>query len=210
MNSLDGVLVVGLTGQTGAGKSLVSKTFTEAGFDLIDADKVARYVQRKNAPCYDELCDYFGKSILRSDGELDRGLIAKKVFSKKSALEALNSICYPYIASEILARIRNFTDNGSSIILIDAPTLFESRTDDFCELIISVTAHSNLRLERIMKRDGISEEAAKMRMKAQLSQKFFVEHSDFVIKNNGSLERLRDVSIEVADKIKDYYSKHFN
>lgn len=210
MNSLSGVMVVGLTGQTGAGKSTITEVFKQSGFAVIDADRVAKYTQRAGSPCLAELRDFFGDEIVSPDGGLNRPVLAKKVFTEKSNLEALNSICYPYISNEILCRIRKFARMQKEIILLDAPTLFESRTDDFCELIISVIAKEHLRMARIMARDGISEEAAIERMKAQHNQKFFVQNSDFIIKNNGTAENLNLVAAEVAEKIWDYYKKCYN
>ena len=94
----------------------------------------------------------------------------------------MNSIMYPYIMGEILRQIHHHSRMGQKLILLDAPTLFESRADDFCELIISVTARAELRKARILQRDSITEEAAQARMDAQLPEQFFVEHSDFIIK----------------------------
>lgn len=210
MNSRGSSMVVGLTGQTGAGKSTVSVVFKNAGFAVIDADRIARFVQRSGSPCYMELKDFFSDEIIASDGSIDRAVLAQRVFSDKSCLEALNSICYPYICNEILRQIRKLTKMQNRIVLIDAPTLFESRTDDFCELIISVISKEQLRMQRIIKRDGITPEAAKMRMKSQLTQKFFIENSDFIIKNNADTDHLYDVANEVADKIWDYYHKIYN
>jgi dephospho-CoA kinase len=210
MNSLSGVMVVGLTGQTGAGKSTVTDVFREAGFTVIDADRVAKFIQRCGSPCLAELKDFFSDEIISPDGNLNRAKLAEIVFSEKSNLEALNSICYPYISNEILRQIRRYARMQKKLILLDAPTLFESRTDDFCELIISVIAKENIRMSRIMQRDNISEESAKMRMKSQLSQRFFIQNSDYIIKNNGSVERLSAVATEVADKIIDYYHRVYN
>lgn len=209
MNSLEGVMIVGLTGQTGAGKTHVSSIFAQKGFSIINADKVARIVVEKGKPCLDELCEFFSESILLEDGSLDRALLGKIVFSDKSRLELLNSIIYPYITAEILNTIRLLADKGRKLILLDAPTLFESRTDDFCELIISVMSREELRLKRIMKRDGISEDSAKQRMNSQLSEEFFRKNSDFVIKNNDDMDNLYAVANEVADKIIDYYNNSY-
>ena len=205
MNSLDGVMVVGLTGQTGAGKSTVSKTFAENGFAVIDADKIARLVVEKGSKCLSEIADVFGNNIITEQGELDRKALAAIVFSDKQKLEMLNTVTYPYITAEILKQIDRHYEKGELLILLDAPTLFESRADDFCELIISVIAQNDIRQERIMKRDGLSAEQALKRMNAQLSEQFFIENSDFIIKNNKNLQNVYAVSKEVSDKIKDYY-----
>ncbi len=209
MNSLDGVMVVGLTGQTGAGKTTVCKIFQENGFTVINADLIARQVLEQDSPCLRELVDCFGTTILTEDNSLDRHKFADIVFSDKNKLELLNSICYPYITSEILNLIRFNSDNGHKLILLDAPTLFESRADDFCEIIISVISKEDIRLKRIVKRDGISKESALKRMASQLSEQFFVDRSDFIIKNNKTITNLNEVAKEVSDKIKDYYKIHY-
>ncbi len=209
MNSLEGVMVVGLTGQTGAGKTTVCRIFIENGFAVINADMVSRFVVEKDKPCLLELAEMFGDDIIDSEGELDRKKLAEIVFSDKSKLEILNSICYPYITSEILNRIRSLSENNQKLILLDAPTLFESRADDFCEIVISVVSRIENRLARIMERDGITEEEALNRINSQYDEKFFVEHSEFIIKNNKDMKNLYNVAKEVSDKVKDYYNKKF-
>ena len=205
MNSLEGVMVVGLTGQTGAGKTTVCKVFEENGFSIINADIIARKVMEKGMPCLCEICEFFGKDILLDDGSLNRQKLSKLVFTDKKKLELLNSVTYPYITSEILKTIRHYSKKGSKLILLDAPTLFESRADDFCELIISVIAKETIRLNRIISRDKLTEDAALNRMSSQYQEDFFRENSDFIIKNNGDMKNLFDVAKEVSDKIKDYY-----
>ena len=209
MNSLEGVMVVGLTGQTGAGKTTVCKIFSENGFSIINADHVARQVMEKGQPCLKEICEFFGKDILLENGILDRPKLAGLVFTDKKKLELLNSITYPYITSEILKTIRRLSFQGNKLILLGAPTLFESRADDFCELIISVISRDNLRLERIVERDKISRESAQYRMDSQLKEEFFRQNSDFIIKNNSDINNLYEVTREVTDKIKDYYNNKY-
>ena len=196
MNTLEGVMVVGLTGQTGAGKSTVSKVFKSGGFAVIDADHVARAVVEKDMPCLKELTDYFGTSVLNDDSSLNRKALAKIVFTDRTKLEVLNSIIYPYITGEILKQIREHSVNGEKLILLDAPTLFESRADDFCEIIISG--------------DSLTREQARERMNSQLDEEFFRTHSDYIISNNGPIETVNAISKELADKIKDYYHKQIN
>lgn len=199
------VLVVGLTGQTGAGKSTVSKVFAENGFAVINADLISRKVVEKGTKCLDEISDIFGCGILNCDGTLNRMALGDVVFSDKSKLEALNSIIYPYITSEILNQIKEYSDSGRKLILLDAPTLFESHADDFCEIIISVLADPETRALRIINRDGITPKQAENRMNSQLDANFFASHSDYVIENNDSMEAVNGISKEVSDKIKFYY-----
>lgn len=204
MISLD-VLVVGLTGQTGAGKSTVSKVFSDNGFAIINADLISRKVVEKGTKCLEEIVDIFKDDILNSDGTLNRKALGNIVFTDKTKLEMLNTIIYPYITSEILKEIKHFSDSGQKLVLLDAPTLFESHSDDFCEVIISVLADEEIREERIINRDGLTRKQANDRMNSQLDAEYFASHSDYVIENNDTLESLSSISKEVSDKIKYYY-----
>ena len=208
MNTLSEVMVVGLTGQTGAGKSTVSKIFSANGFAVINADSVARQVVEKGSMCLEEIADFFGKAIISEEGTLNRAALADIVFSDKTKLETLNTIIYPYITGEILRQIKSFARNGKKLILLDAPTLFESRADDFCEIIISVLADADIREKRIISRDGLTAEQARKRMNSQLDEDFFIKHSDYIIHNNGKVETVNEISKEVSDRIKDlFFSK---
>lgn len=210
MNSLEGVMVVGLTGQTGAGKSTVSQVFKDNGFAVINADTIARAVVEKGSRCLDEISDFFGSGILNDDESLNRKALAKIVFTDKCKLDSLNTIIYPYITGEILRQIKNYSVNGEKLILLDAPTLFESRADDFCELIISVIASNDIRKRRIIERDGLTSEQAEERMSSQLDADFFISHSDYIIENNDSIDNVSGISREVSDKIRDIYLQRIN
>lgn len=205
MKNITDVMIIGLTGQTGAGKSTVSEIFAQNGYAVINADHISRIVVQKGSNCLGELVEIFGNSILNSDETLNRKALAAIVFTDKTKLEMLNSVIYPYITTEILEQIKQLSENGNKLILLDAPTLFESHSDDFCEIIISVVANPEIRLKRITKRDNITEEQAQNRMDSQLSSDFFIENSDFIIENNGSFDTVYDITKEVADKIKFYY-----
>lgn len=205
MKNLTDTMIIGLTGQTGAGKSTVSEVFAENGYVIINADHISRKVVEKGSECLKELTEIFGLNILNPDDTLNRKELAKIVFADKTKLEMLNSIIYPYITTEIISQIRHYSENGKKLILLDAPTLFESHSDDFCEIIISVVAKPEIRKERIIQRDNITAEQAQNRMDSQLSTEFFIEHSDFIIENNDSVDVLNGISKEVADKIKYYY-----
>lgn len=209
MNSLDGVMVIGLTGQTGAGKSTVSKVFVQNGFRLIDADAISRHVVARGSHCLADLQECFTDAILTPDGELDRKVMASIAFSDHRKLEMLNTIMYPYIVGEILRMIHRFSQQNHKLILLDAPTLFESRADDFCDLIISVVAKPELRMQRIMERDHISEKAAQQRMEMQLTEEFFWLHSDTVLENNSSFSELWDAAQELSAKLIRYYETKF-
>ena len=200
------IAVIGLTGQSGAGKTTVCRVFEENGFAIINADKIARQIMEKGMPCLDELAECFGAEILQEDGALNRQKLADIVFSDKEKLKQLNAISYPYITSEILNKIKRLSEEKCKYVLLDAPTLFESRADDFCNLIISVTATEKNRTARVAERDGITAEQIKKRFSSQHTERFFINHSDFIIKNNKSVDELVEKAKEVAEKIKEYYN----
>lgn len=200
------IAVIGLTGQSGAGKTTVCRVFEENGFAIINADKIARQIMEKGSPCLAELTECFGSVILNEDGSLNRQLLADIVFGDKEKLKQLNAISYPYITSEILNKIKKLSDEKCKFVLLDAPTLFESRADDFCNLIISVTATEKNRTARIAERDGLNSEQIKKRFSSQHTERFFINHSDFIIKNNKSVDELVEKAKEVAEKIKEYYN----
>lgn len=206
MSESAGAAVIGLTGQSGAGKTTVCKVFDEKGFAIINADKIARSVMEKGSSCLAEAAECFGNDILNEDGSLNRQKLADIVFGDREKLTQLNAISYPYITSEILKMINKYGDEGRKYVLIDAPTLFESRADDFCDLIISVTASEKLRTERIAARDGLTGEQIKERFSSQHTEEFFINHSDFIIKNNRSVSELIEKAEEVAEKVKEYYN----
>ena len=205
MNTLSGITVVGLTGQTGAGKSTVSKIFASNGFAVINADIVARQVVEKGSKCLAEIEEFFGNDVIDNDGNLDRKKLAGVVFSDKTKLETLNTITYPYITGEILRQINEFAERKEKLILLDAPTLFESRADDFCEIIISVLADEEIREKRIVQRDGLTSEQARKRMGSQLDEEFFSTHSDYIIHNNSNIETVNGIAEELSEKIRDCY-----
>ncbi len=202
--------VIGLTGQSGAGKTTVSRVFSQNGFAVIDADIISREVTEKGQPCLTELSEAFGSDIINPDGTLNRKRLGSIVFSDREKLRQLNGIIYPYIIYRIISRIDELSEEGRELILLDAPTLFEANADDLCDLIISVTADESIRMSRIIARDGITPEAAKKRFESQYSEHFFVNHSDFVIINNKTPDVLAAKAEEVAGKIKEYYNAKAN
>ena len=184
------MLVIGLTGPSGSGKSRIADIFSEYGLPLIDADRVYHELLIPPSPCLDELADHFGVGILTEKGLLDRRALGRIVFSDPQALEELNSISHRYVMAEIRRRLEQLRRNGTTAAVIDAPQLFEAGADRDCNVIVSVLADKKLRLERIVRRDGIEPEAAMQRFNAQKTDDFFRTHSDYIIENNDSSERL--------------------
>lgn len=193
-------MVIGLTGQTGSGKSTVCSAFMDSGFEIINCDLVARVVTADGSDCCAVLSRLFPECF-DDKLHLDRKALGNIVFNDKSQLEALNAAIFPYINSEIDRRIAKAWNAGKKLILLDAPTLFEAGADKLCQLIISCVADRELRLQRIMTRDSIDIKQAQSRIDSQHTEEFFKLHSDIVIENNGSLESLSRAARFAADII---------
>jgi dephospho-CoA kinase len=193
--------IIGLTGQSGAGKTTVCGILRDIGFAVINADELARQVAVCGNGCLCELAEVFGEDIITKSGELDRRALANRTFGDKKELKKLGVIIYPYINEALIKETNRLKESGERFIIYDAPTLFESRADGLCDLIISVTASEAKRAERIKKRDNISDEEIKIRFESQHSEQYFIKKSDLYIKNNKTEEELADKAREVADKI---------
>jgi len=184
-------MLIGLTGPTGAGKSEVCAILLEYGFDIIDADLIAREVTAAGSECLLEIVSVFTDEILLPSGELNRKVLGLTVFSDEKQLKKLENIIFPHILAEIDNRVKVLR-LGSKGIFLDAPTLFESGADKSCDKICCVLAPTELRKCRIIKRDNITPEAAELRMSSQPGDEFYTERSHYVIMNNGSEAELQN------------------
>ena len=184
------MLVIGLTGPTGAGKGAVAAIFEGYGIPVINADRVYHELITPPSSCLQELVEAFGKEILLPDGSLNRRTLASMVFSDPSAQELLNTITHRYVMEEIKTRMERLRREGVPVAVLDAPQLFEAGAHKACGAVISVLADRQTRLERIMHRDSITADAAMRRILAQKSDEFFKTHSDYIIENSGNIELL--------------------
>lgn len=184
------MLVIGLTGPSGAGKGEVGRIFSAYGLPVINADEVYHKLLLPPSSCLKELTAEFGGEILTPTGELDRRKLSETVFANPTALQKLNSIAHRYVMEEIHRQLEQLRRAGTRAAVLDAPQLFEAGADKDCGTVISVLAEKRLRIERIIARDGIDAERAVRRINAQKSDDYFRAHSDYVIENNGSADRL--------------------
>ena len=195
------IRVIGLTGQTGAGKSTVSDIFRRHGFAVINADLVAREVVAPGTPCLAEIFAVYGDAVKAPDGSLDRSATARIVFSDKEELSRYNAIIFPYINKAVGERIARIEKDGAEVVLLDAPTLFESKADRLCDAVVSVTAPAEMRLTRIMERDHLNQAHPNHRMNTHLSDKFFLAHSSYTIRNDQGLDALNASAEDVVCQI---------
>jgi len=186
------MFILGLTGPTGAGKSLVSELLNRQGFAVLDADEISRRAVEPGTNCLEEIKTKFGAEIILTDGSLDRKQLGKLVFSDKALLESLNAITHPYIMALIKVELSKLLKSGFEKVVLDAPALFEAGADILCDKVITVTASKALRLKRIMVRDAMTLSQAKARLDAQPTLEYYTEHSDFVLENIGNIESLKN------------------
>lgn len=189
--------IIGLTGASGSGKSTVVKVF---GFPVVDADKAARSAV-ENQECLNLLVESFGADILNKDKTLNRKELAKRAFISKEKTEILNSITHPFIIKIMNDEIERLKQMGEKAIVVDAPQLFEAKCEDICDVVIGVLADKDIRIKRIISRDNISEEDAKIRLLAEKSDEFFKSRCDYIIINNGTVEKLKLNADEILRKI---------
>ena len=182
--------IIGLTGGSGAGKTLVSQSFVALGAGTVDADAVYRTLCDTCRPMLDSLADAFG-SILMPDGSLDRPKLASIVFADPDKLRQLNNLTFPYIRSASEQRFAELQAQGKPVVLYDAPTLFQTGADTLCDAVIGVIASRETRIARIMARDGLTRETACARIDSQPDADFYRARCRFVIQNDGSPEDLQ-------------------
>ena len=198
----DNVYIAGLTGMSGAGKTTACDVFARNGFDIVNCDEVARTVVERGKPALSAVSCHFGKDILLDDGSLDRGKLGGIVFSDAEKLKILNGIIYPFITFEIICRIMHCTAEGRRLVLLDAPTLFESGADALCDSVICVTAEKEDCVRRIMARDGITRGQAERRLGSQHDASFYIDRSQYSAVNCGTLAGFGDALRAIAVKIR--------
>ncbi len=176
------VTLIGVTGRSGSGKTTALKYMQSVGVNIVDGDKVSRQLYEKGTALYHELVRLFGEKILQEGGEIDRGALAKIVFSDQNKLKLLNKTAHRYILPEIVRQVIQAPQNVSAV---EGAALIESGFWSMCDTRLVLTTSKSK--ERIIERDGLSEEAAEMRLAAQKEEAYYVRTATHVIANNGKL-----------------------
>jgi dephospho-CoA kinase len=175
------MFVLGLTGQSGAGKGTVAKILSGYGFYHIDTDKLAREVIPEALP---DLINEFGKDILNEDGSLNRQRLAEKAFKNIDEIEKLNSIMHKRIMDKVEAIIKTYGNEGGKYVTVDGAALFEAGAEKICDKVLLVDSPREVRLKRVLIRDKITEKQAISRFTGQKSIEYYKEKSDYIIENN--------------------------
>ncbi len=195
------MLIIGLTGQTGAGKSTVSKILEKYGCYHIDADRVAHDILENDKEVQEKLKERFGEDIIDKDGKIDRKILAARAFADNESTLALNAITHPAVNNKIQNIIMVQKEYGTKAVIIDAIALFESGEAKLCDYTVAVTAPRDVRLERIIARDKISVSRANERINAQKDESFFTLNADYII-NNSEPYNIYEETEKLAYKLK--------
>ena len=179
------MLVVGLTGGIGAGKSTVARLLVEHGAQLVDADLIAREVVAPGGPAYQPMVDRFGPGIVAADGTIDRPKVAEQVFGNPEALADLNAITHPAIGVEMIARKDGFAGTDE-IVVMDIPLLRAVHREMLSlAAVVVVDTPTEVALERLVSIRGMSREDAEARIGSQIDRASRLEGADLVIDNSG-------------------------
>ncbi len=178
------MLIVGLTGSSGSGKGYVCDILKSVGIPCLDTDKLCHDVYMKGNECYDDLVRNFGDDILGDDGEIDRKKLFNLTFTDNDKYERLTSVAFYHIMRQTKRWLDERSGEGVKIAVIDAPMLYESGFDKMCHKVICVTADTPTQISRIMKRDGISEEEARVRLGKQKANIYYTSKADYELNNS--------------------------
>ena len=195
-----GSLIVGLTGPSGGGKSTVAGLLRQAGCCVIDCDALTRSPQVYDSDCMKELQEAFGP-LVASGGVLARQELARRAFASEEGRRRLGQITFPRIVGAIRRQMEELAAQGSAPIVLDAPTLFEAGLDTACARVLVVSAPEEERLGRVMARDGLTKDQARLRFSAQPGEAFYAARADWLIEN-GPGARLEEALAPVLEELK--------
>ncbi|MBR0158845.1 MAG: dephospho-CoA kinase [Clostridia bacterium] len=186
--------VLGVTGGTGTGKSVVCRMLRDKGGKVIDADLVAKKSEMCGGSSYEEIIARFGVGILDDEREIDRKMLGDIVFGDPDALRDLNAIVHKHVSAEIKRRVKEYResdDESIKFIVLDVPIPIEDGFFDTCDYIWAVTANDDIRVSRLMRRMNITEDAAAIRIAAQWTNREYAEIADCELVNEGSVDDLK-------------------
>ena len=196
--------IIGLTGPSGAGKSYICTRLAKEGIPNINADHVYHNLLIPPSPCLDAIAEYFGNGIINSDGSLDRPALASIVFADgaEEKREMLNKITHRFVIEKMLSLIEKYSKGDASAIIADVPLLFESDFHKKCDLTVAVISDRQIRIDRIMKRDGIDYASALARISSQKPDEFYISRADVTVYNNSDGDSMESEIKKITDMIR--------
>ncbi|QSR36061.1 dephospho-CoA kinase [Marinobacterium iners] len=186
------MLVAGLTGGIGSGKSAASDCFISLGVPVIDADRVARLVVEPGSEALDKIAAHFGDHVIQANGNLDRSALRRIVFDKERERNWLEALLHPLIRDHILDTLEQLDEQGHAYAILASPLLLETDQHLLISKVIVVDAPETLQISRTMARDNIEEAQVRQILAAQMQREERLKHADFVLDNSGNEDQLRE------------------
>ena len=181
---------LGLTGGIATGKTTADAFFEKKNIPIIDADRVAHDLMKKNGASYTAIVDHFGASILNDEKEIDRKKLGKIVFGAPAKLNELNQITHPLIRKAIVLQMQNYQKKDTPLAILDVPLLFETHYDQLCDSVLVISADLSHQLARLQERNNLNKAQAMSRINSQMKLQEKEKLADFVVDNNGSIADL--------------------
>lgn len=194
------MLVIGLTGSIGTGKSEAARQLEILGASIISADQVGHEAYTPNTEAWEQVVSAFGDDILQDDKDIDRRKLGAIVFSDPSQLEKLNAIMHPRMARMVSDKIEVLRGQGVKVVVVEAALLFEAGWDTLVEEVWVTDSSEDIVVGRLKERNGLSEEEAKKRINSQMDRAERIERSDFLIDNSSDMAGLESAIKELWDR----------
>jgi dephospho-CoA kinase len=195
------MLLVGLTGGLGAGKSTVARMLGDRGAVVVDADELARQALEPGTRAFKEVCDLFGDEVLTPQGEIDRRALAQKVFADEEKRRALESITHPEVFRK-LAGIVESHQGTNAVVVFDAPLIMETGFDQAVDVLVVVTAPQDEQVARVNRDRGMAQEEARARIASQVDPEQRVARADELLRNDGDLRELERQVEELWERLR--------
>ena len=186
------MLVVGLTGSIGTGKSEATRILQELGAGVINADQVGHEAYTPHTESWNEVVDAFGRDILQSSGEIDRSKLGAIVFSDSGQMAKLNGIMHPRIAGMVAEKIEQMRSQGIQVAVVEAALLFEAGWETLVDEVWTTASPLESVFQRLMSRNGLDEEEVRKRLASQMDIQERLDRSDVVVDNSGGVAALEE------------------
>lgn len=179
-------MALGLTGGIATGKTTAANILKDFGAEIVDADKIAHKIMEPDGPAYSDVVQFFGNNILNDDGSINRNKLGEIVFSNSELRQKLEKITHPIIVKEIEKRL----ENDNNIVLV-APLLFEVGLERLVDVVWVIYCSRLTQIKRLKNRDNLDDNAANIRIDAQMPLQEKIKNADLAIENEGSIEDLK-------------------
>lgn len=184
------LIAIGVTGGIGSGKTEVCRMFEKLGIPVLSADGIAKEISNYDPRVRQLLVGILGSRAYTSDGVLDRAFVASKMFSSKNVQKKVNAIIHPRVEEEVRRKFSEMEKAGTQIGIVEAALIYEAGLDRLLDAVVVVDASDDIRIDRVVRRDGSSRSSVQDRMNAQMDPEAKLRKADYVIRNDGTMEEL--------------------